>query len=226
MNKLCNKCLTEKDISLFNKHKGGKFGVRGDCMECRKSYTKSYRILNSEKEKLRHSLYWESNKSILNEKSNRWYQENKEWIQNKRYIYKLNNKEKVKLQLAKAGKTWRNKNKGYTKNRRNKDLLFRLKCNLTSRINRFYKYAKLNKTTSSSDLLGIDILNFRNYIASKFKDGMNFSNYGRMGWHIDHIIPLSSAKSEKDVIALCHYTNLQPLWWYENLQKSGTNKKR
>ena len=31
------------------------------------------------------------------------------------------------------------------------------------------------------------------------------------GWDIDHIIPLSSAKTEKDIIRLNHYTNLQPL---------------
>ncbi len=46
---------------------------------------------------------------------------------------------------------------------------------------------------------------------------MNWDNYGfynttyNYGWDIDHIIPLSSAKSEEDVIKLCHYTNLQPL---------------
>jgi len=30
-------------------------------------------------------------------------------------------------------------------------------------------------------------------------------------WDIDHIIPLSSAETEDDVIRLNHYSNLQPL---------------
>jgi hypothetical protein len=43
----------------------------------------------------------------------------------------------------------------------------------------------------------------------------------RNEWHIDHIVPLSSAKTEDEVYGLCHYTNLQPLWAKDNLQKSN-----
>ena len=50
---------------------------------------------------------------------------------------------------------------------------------------------------------------------------MSWDNYGK--WHIDHIIPLSSANSEDDIYKLCNYTNLQPLWAEDNLKKS--NKK-
>ena len=46
---------------------------------------------------------------------------------------------------------------------------------------------------------------------------MNWDNYGLYngeldyGWDLDHIIPISSAKTEEDIIRLNHYTNLQPL---------------
>jgi len=46
---------------------------------------------------------------------------------------------------------------------------------------------------------------------------MTWENWGlyngefNYGWDIDHIIPLSSAKNEEDIIILNHYTNLQPL---------------
>lgn len=46
---------------------------------------------------------------------------------------------------------------------------------------------------------------------------MDWNNYGKYngelnyGWDIDHIIPMSTAKTENDVIRLNHLTNLQPL---------------
>ena len=54
------------------------------------------------------------------------------------------------------------------------------------------------------------------------------SNYG-YEWdkvepvHIDHIIPLATAKTEEDIIKLCHYTNLQLLKAKDNLRKNAKN---
>ena len=44
---------------------------------------------------------------------------------------------------------------------------------------------------------------------------MSWENYGVV-WDIDHIIPLSTALTEEDVLKLNHYTNLQPLDSYIN----------
>ena len=59
------------------------------------------------------------------------------------------------------------------------------------------------------------------YLESKFETGMTWDNYGYYGWHIDHIITLSSVSSEDEVYKLCNYTNLQPLWAEDNLKKSN-----
>ena len=48
---------------------------------------------------------------------------------------------------------------------------------------------------------------------------MNWNNYSN--WHIDHIISLSSfdLEDEQQQRLAVHYTNLQPMWWFENLSK-------
>ena len=48
-------------------------------------------------------------------------------------------------------------------------------------------------------------------------------NYGTFGWHIDHIRPCSSFDlTDLEQQKQCfHYTNLQPLWWFDNIKKSS-----
>ncbi len=48
---------------------------------------------------------------------------------------------------------------------------------------------------------------------------MSWDKYGQ--WEVDHIVPLSAAKSLDELVRLCHFTNLQPLWKRENLAKGG-----
>ena len=50
---------------------------------------------------------------------------------------------------------------------------------------------------------------------------MNWNNYGRNGWVVDHIIPLNFAKNDiNKLYELCNYKNLQPLWESENCSKA------
>lgn len=100
--------------------------------------------------------------------------------------------------------------------KRKKDVLFKLKLTLQSRIhNALTTHFIKNKRTIK--LLGAEIAIVKEYIEKQFKEGMTWKNHGK--WHIDHIIPLSSAKSKEEMEALCHYTNLQPLWRIDNLRK-------
>ena len=43
---------------------------------------------------------------------------------------------------------------------------------------------------------------------------------------IYHIKPLSSfdLTNEKQLAEACHYTNMQPLWYFENIRKGGVRK--
>jgi hypothetical protein len=71
-------------------------------------------------------------------------------------------------------------------------------------------------------MLGCTIPELKAHLEKQFKPGMSWSNYGYRGWHIDHIIPLSSFKlsDPEQQRKATHFTNLQPLWGYENQSKS------
>jgi hypothetical protein len=67
--------------------------------------------------------------------------------------------------------------------------------------------------TAWIDHIGCTRDEFKAHIESQFVEGMCWDNWTTNGWHMDHIRPLSKGGSN-------HYTNLQPLWWYDNLSKS------
>jgi hypothetical protein len=55
------------------------------------------------------------------------------------------------------------------------------------------------------------------------KEMMTWDNHSPGGWHIDHIIPLSTfdLTDINQLKQACYYTNLQPLWAKENLTKGA-----
>jgi hypothetical protein len=71
-----------------------------------------------------------------------------------------------------------------------------------------------NKNNKTIMLLGCTVPDLRVYLESKFLPTMSWENYGRTGWHIDHIIPCSSFNftNKDDQLKCFHYTNLQPLF--------------
>ena len=70
-------------------------------------------------------------------------------------------------------------------------------------------------------MLGYSAAKLKHHIEKQFLEGMTWENHGE--WEIDHIKPLALANTEKETYELCHYTNLQPLWAIENLQKGCNN---
>ena len=62
---------------------------------------------------------------------------------------------------------------------------------------------------------------------------MNWDNYGlyngelNYGWDLDHIVPLSSALSENELLDLNHYKNIRPLCSYTNryIKKEYINRR-
>ena len=145
----------------------------------------------------------------------KYYCENKNEIKTKGQIYYKKNKNKII-----------NRNKNYILKRRKNDSLFRLLDNLRSLIRQSIVRNKYNKNSRTVEILGCSVENFKSYIESKWESWMTWDNYGMYDpntntWQLDHIIPVSSAKTEEELIKLNYYTNFQPLLSIENILKSN-----
>lgn len=140
--------------------------------------------------------------------SRAWTESNAEFSQKYHRAYKKQWKKGHRQELLEKG--------------RNPSIQLRMTKRLRTRIYHAIKGAK--KSMRTVELLGCSIQQFLAYVEARFKNGMNWANYG--DWHIDHIIPCShfNLKVEKEQKKCFHYSNLQPLWAIDNMRKS--NKRR
>lgn len=114
-------------------------------------------------------------------------------------------------------KKWHKENHAEIYKRRRARPYEKLAASVRTRMRECIKYGYKSEKTEA--LLGIPVKELKVYLERMFVDGMNWENYGK--WHIDHIIPLSSFDLSQGVEQkkAFHYTNLQPLWAKDNLQK-------
>jgi hypothetical protein len=132
--------------------------------------------------------------------------ENKESLSINKKKWREENKDKIKLQKQE-----------YRKKKKETDPIYVLHQLISSVIRKSFNYSGFKKSSRTHEIIGISFEEFKLYLESNFKDWMNWDNRGlyngelNYGWDIDHIIPISSAKNENDIIRLNHYSNLQPL---------------
>jgi hypothetical protein len=69
--------------------------------------------------------------------------------------------------------------------------------------------------------LGCSLADFRAHIERQWLPGMSWDNYGRTGWHIDHVQPKRAFNFGiwAEYLACCHYSNLQPRWARDNCSR-------
>jgi hypothetical protein len=224
--KICKKCEIEKELDQFYADKRNKDGREGSCKECKKKYQQDNKeIIKENKSKYyienkdKFKEYKKNNKEKFNEYNRKYRIKNKDKIK----TYKLTEDQKVKKKIA--TKKWLEKNKEYVKFQKSKyksekiknDILFSLKHNINTAILYHLRKFGYSKKSRTHEILGCSFEEFKIYLELKFENWMTWENRGmyngefNYGWDIDHIIPISTAKTEEDIIRLNHYTNLQPL---------------
>ena len=202
----CKGCGKAKDLSEFYSNGNGQ--VRYKCNKCSVKIKQEKYYRDHEKSKSRLRKYHNNRY-----KNDPIYKE-KVIASNYKYINDPKNKQKIKKFRSDLSKFYRKNNPSFkiTENLRR---VTRKALNGQKRINGFWEV-----TGCSPEFL-------RSYLESKFKEGMNWDNYGAwklgesMTWHVDHIKPcahfdLTQPEQQKECF---HYTNLQPLWAIDNLRK-------
>jgi len=216
--KICGRCKIEKDVCEFGLVKSL---PRSTCNECRKIESKEYREKNPEKRKKTISKYYETNRDVILIKLKKWTKDNpekKKEISLKSY-HKNKEKHKERIRLYNQNNKINRNKRERLKKKTNPE--YRLMSVVRTRILNFLTKKNVTKKNKTFEIVGCSKEFLREYIEKQFTDGMSWENYGKFGWHIDHIVPLSSGKNEEEIYKLCHYTNLQPLWAFDNLSKGS-----
>jgi len=106
------------------------------------------------------------------------------------------------------------------------DPAYKLKVLMRGRLNKVLDRKKQSKRFTKElgctfDELVIH-LESQFYTDPKTGDIMSWDNHSMEGWHVDHIKPLHEFDlyDDEQFKKAAHYTNLQPLWWWENLEKN------
>ena len=203
--KTCSICNEEKIIGEFylcwNKEDSRNY-YYSYCKSCCKKKSNKYKKQNRDRVNKVNATYMEIYRKANPDKKREWHKANKGRVA----VYAKKHSEKVRKRCRE--RWWSEKN-------------YRLRILFSHRLWMALKGTK--KRHKTLDLLGCSIDKLVLHLESLFQEGMTWDNYGRDGWHLDHIIPCSMfelVNSEEQEICF-HYTNLQPLWAHDNLSKNS-----
>jgi hypothetical protein len=229
----CRECKLEKDIVDYYIRSNGKLNSP-DCKSCFLLKSKNKNLLNNEtinenrrknylkkKETINENRRdnYSENKERITEEIKRYYEKNKDFINEKRRD--KYNVDKLSLKYYYNNKESQNKKSLERKIKKlNNDPFYKLIHNIRCLVRISFKNQFTIKSKRTIEILGCSFEDFKLYLESKFDENMNWDNQGSY-WHMDHIIPISSAESKEDVYRLNHYTNFQPLYWEDNLKKGN-----
>ena len=228
MKKICKTCGEEKDLDEFrlcyngnDKKKPGAKSLfrRTECRECERKKAAEYNLEHMDsilekkkkyrethKEELSKSWkkYYDIHKKELNEKSKKWHNghPNARRENYARHRDEYRQKQKEKLQT---------------------DPMYAFRRRQQYRIWVVFKSFGGKKDVRTSELVGCSAEELYQHLTQTFEKKYNckWDDRYMSDVHIDHIVPISSAKTLKEVKELFNYKNLQLLKGRDNLIKSN-----
>lgn len=235
--KICNCCKEIKSIEEFYKNQN--YCKKCNSNRCKEYYqknkdvikkkTKLYSLQNKNKLKKYKKEYRKKNIEKITSYMSNYYKNNKEKMKKNNIKYYQKNKNNIREKKNEYQRKYRKENKDlvnqkrrlYIKEKKLKDKNFKLKEQIKIAI--WWSFNKKGKVKSmkTEEIIGMSLNKFYYYLLETFKKRYGYEWNGIEKVHIDHIIPLATAKSEEEIIKLCHHTNLQLLKAIDNLKKGS-----
>jgi len=217
MTKRCTRCGQDKEVACFGSNTRSKDGYQVWCRVCRAEY----RHDNADKVREQYRRWYVSNKDRVAVSSRAYREANRDSIRaQKKGYYEANRDHALDRMRAYRTKN-RSRLREYETSQRHGDTQVRLAVNLRNRINRAINSRWKNGSAVRD--LGCSIADLVRHLEGQFTAGMSWGNWGRDGWHIDHVKPLASfdLTDRGQFMEACNWRNLRPIWGQENLAKGA-----
>ena len=202
MHKKCNHCGKNLPLQAFNKNRREADGHQRYCRECNAKYHQEYRQRHPDRVKVAQERW---NKSDKARESYRKYD-----ASHREQRRKYHRKHQIVNRRAISQ---------YRLNKLHTDPQYYFKQRVRQCIRDSVGRLGLKKSKKTEEIVGLSFNEFKKYLLWTWE-----KNYGKAwageSYHIDHIVPLATAKTEEDILRLCHYSNLQMLTPHDNLTKS------
>jgi hypothetical protein len=224
---ICLKCNKEFTSSIQRRKYCSKECSKAATIETKKKHKQSERGRNTNRiyQQVYQKNYKQTDKGkALTKKARKKYEKSekgKKTINKKNLKYLLTERGKLVQKKSQIKRRDSGLSAKYYRERRKSEPIYKLSADIRSRLVKFLKVNNMKKNNKTFTMVGCTPKFLKKYIEEQFKPGMTWQNHSPKGWHVDHIIPLASAKSLEEIKKLSHYTNLQPMWEIDNKKKSN-----
>lgn len=211
MPKRCSRCREEKSLECFGVDQSRKDGLNVWCKECKRVASAAYYARNRQKHSAACARWAANNPEKVAESRLRFEERNP----NFRQIWAAENADAARESARRSARKAR-----LSPKYRLDDAM---SCGIRGSIVRGAKGRQRWER-----LVGYSVDELVVHLESKFSPGMSWQNYGRGGWHVDHVVPKSvfnyELPTDIDFKRCWALSNLRPLWESDNCSKGATLK--
>ena len=201
--------MSDVDKAAFNEKRRVREAKKAPLL---KAQAKARYQASTDKFKQRRAAYVQKNKVAVKASQKAYYQKNRAVKIKQAVEYAAKNRDQTNANM-----------RDWHRRKRASDTAYRLRSAVSAHIR--YSLAFNKGGQKWETLVDFTLNDLRAHLEKQFVKGMTWENYGRTGWHIDHIQPVTSfdiqSPDDEAFKACWSLSNLRPLWATENISKGN-----